>query len=60
MKSYSDVTNKVYAAKMTIRHCSIPEFGRRDTIKQLPRASPDFCTPLAGSDVDAKQVLSRC
>ena len=49
MTSYRDVTNNsVYLVTMTtmsLRHCSIREFGRGHTIKQSPRASLDLCTP---------------
>ena len=38
MTSYYDIENSVYTVTMTtIRHCSILEFGRAHTIKQLPR-----------------------
>jgi len=50
MTSYCDAISSVYLIAMTtIRHCSIPKFCRRDTIKQSPRAPPDLCTPLAPS-----------
>ena len=47
MTSYCDVTNSVYPVTMsTIRYCSILELGKRNSIKQSPRASPDLWTPL--------------
>jgi len=48
MTSDCDVTNNIYPVTMTtIRHCLILYFGRGNTIKQSPRASPDLWTPLA-------------
>jgi len=39
--------NSIFPVTMTIiRHCLIPEFGWGHKIKQLPRASPNLCTPL--------------
>jgi len=62
MTSYCDVTTSVYPVTMTtIRHCSILEFGGGYTIKQLPRVSPDLCTPLVRSvlSVEAHSTMEK-
>jgi len=63
MTSECDLTKSAYPVTMTtVRQCSIREFGRGYTIKQLPRASPDLCKPLIQgfTNFTAVHFVAKC